>query len=310
MSLLCAILGLNYSNKTMTKKSTHPIKVRTALIIPKEEFKSQIIEQISQGKQFGIKNITTENQLSAIEKEFDIWDDYNNELLKSSFNNTGNEYRNSYKSSGQMIGVSEVMRGISIHNTQYRLKTLKERIEAKINELESLLAKVNLIHSEVEETRTTIAEKEASIYSKDTVFIIHGHDDSMKKAVQLFISRAGLKDIVLHEQPDKSRTVIEKLIEEGNSASYVIALLSPDDTQEDGTVRARQNVVLEIGYFIGRLGREKVRLLRKGEVVIPSDLQGILFENFDNEGAWRIKILKEMHAVGLPIDLTNAVQKF
>jgi predicted nucleotide-binding protein len=60
---------------------------------------------------------------------------------------------------------------------------------------------------------------------------------------------------------------------------------------------------LEIGYFIGRLGREKVRLLRKGEVVIPSDLQGILFENYDNEGAWRIKLLKEMQAAGLPIDL-------
>jgi predicted nucleotide-binding protein len=125
----------------------------------------------------------------------------------------------------------------------------------------------------------------------------------MKKAVQLFLTRANLKDIVLHEQPDKNRTVIEKLIEEGNSAAYVIALLSPDDTQEDGTVRARQNVVLEIGYFIGRLGREKVRLLRKGEVVIPSDLQGILFENYDNEGAWRIKLLKEMQAAGLPIDL-------
>jgi predicted nucleotide-binding protein len=209
-----------------------------------------------------------------------------------------------------MIGVSDVMRGVNTKNPQYRLRILIETVDVKVTELESLLAKVNLIHSEVEQTITTTALQEATISEKDTVFIIHGHDDAMKKAVQLFLTRANLKDIVLHEQPDKNRTVIEKLIEEANSAAYVIAILSPDDIQEDGTVRARQNVVLEIGYFIGRLGREKVRLLRKGEVVIPSDLQGILFENYDNEGAWRIKLLKEMQAAGLPIDLATAVQKF
>jgi predicted nucleotide-binding protein len=293
----------------MSKKQTTE-RPRTALIIPKESFKSQLIEQISQGKQFAIKNITTEQQLTEVEKQFDQWDDYNTELLKSSFNNSINEYRSAYSNTGSMIGVSDVMRGVSIHNPQHRFRTLTERIDVKITELESLLSKVNLIHSEVETTRPAMAIQDAATISNDTVFIIHGHDDAMKKAVQLFLSRAGLKDIVLHEQPDKNRTVIEKLIEEGSSAAYVIALLSPDDIQEDGTVRARQNVVLEIGYFIGKLGREKVRLLRKGDVVIPSDLQGILFENYDDQGAWRIKLLKEMQAVGLPIDLGTVVQKF
>jgi predicted nucleotide-binding protein len=294
----------------MSKKTTRQTRERTALIIPKEEFKSQLSDQIIQGKQFVIKDITTEELLINAEKKFDFWNAYNNELLKSSFNNAVNEYRQAYNSSGQMIGVSDVMRGVNTKNPQYRLRILIETVDVKVTELESLLAKVNLIHSEVEQTITTTALQEATISEKDTVFIIHGHDDAMKKAVQLFLTRANLKDIVLHEQPDKNRTVIEKLIEEANSAAYVIALLSPDDIQEDGTVRARQNVVLEIGYFIGRLGREKVRLLRKGEVVIPSDLQGILFENYDNEGAWRIKLLKEMQAAGLPIDLATAVQKF
>jgi predicted nucleotide-binding protein len=294
----------------MSEKVTQPERERTALIIPKEEFKSRLIEQISQGKQIDIKSIKTEGQIVDMEKRFDLWNDYNIELLKSAFNFPANEYRNAYNSSGQMIGVKDVMRGVNIHHPQYKLKTLNERLEAKITKLESLLAKVNLIHSEIETTNIAVAAQEAAIIANDTVFIIHGHDDSMKKSVQLFLSRAGLKDIVLHEQPDKNRTVIEKLIEEGSSAAYVIALLSPDDTQEDGTVRARQNVVLEIGYFIGRLGRENVRLLRKGEVVIPSDLQGILYENFDNEGAWRIKLLKEMQAAGLPINLATAIQKF
>jgi predicted nucleotide-binding protein len=187
---------------------------------------------------------------------------------------------------------------------------LNESVDVKITELESLLGKVNLIHSEIENSRISAEIQEAAIRSNDTVFIIHGHDDEMKKDVQLFISRAKLNGIVLHEKPDKNRTIIEKLIEEGNSAAYVIALLSPDDTQEDGTIRARQNVVLEIGYFIGRLGREKVRLLRKGDVVIPSDLQGILYEIYDEKGAWRINLLKELQAAGLPIDSKEVIEKF
>lgn len=143
-----------------------------------------------------------------------------------------------------------------------------------------------------------------------TVFIIHGHDEEMKRSVQLFLNRAELKDVVLHEQPDKSRTIIEKLIDEGANAGYVIALLSPDDVQGDGTLRARQNVILEIGYFIGKLGRDKVRLLKRGDTEVPSDLQGILFDTYDTAGAWRVKLAKELKSAGLPVNIENVITKF
>ena len=110
----------------MSKKQIQNVRPRTALIIPKEEFKLQLIEQISQGKQFPLKNIVNEQQLSEVEKKFDLWDDYNTELLKSSFNNSINEYMSAYSNSGSMIGVSDVMRGISIHNPQHRFRTLNE----------------------------------------------------------------------------------------------------------------------------------------------------------------------------------------
>ena len=90
----------------------------------------------------------------------------------------------------------------------------------------------------------------------------------------------------------------------------MIALLSPDDLQNDGTARARQNVILEIGYFIGKLGREKVRLLRRGDTNIPSDLQGILYDNYDADGAWRIKLAKEIKAAGLAIDIESIIATF
>jgi len=144
----------------------------------------------------------------------------------------------------------------------------------------------------------------------DKIFIIHGHDNEMKREVQLLLNRANLEDIVLHECPDKGRGIIDKLIEESSSACYVIALLSPDDELADGQTRARQNVILEIGYFLGKLGKERVRLLKKGDIEIPSDLQGILYTPFDSTGSWRIKLLKEMKAVGIEVDVDEVIKKF
>ncbi|MCF8356033.1 MAG: nucleotide-binding protein [Melioribacteraceae bacterium] len=139
----------------------------------------------------------------------------------------------------------------------------------------------------------------------DTVFIVHGHDNELKTEVQLLLTRAGVNNIVLHEQADKGRTIIDKLVDESTGSNYAIALLSPDDKLEDGSTRARQNVILEIGYFIGQLGKERVRLLKKGDTEIPSDLQGILYENYDNAGAWKMKICKELIAVGIFVDIKS-----
>lgn len=142
----------------------------------------------------------------------------------------------------------------------------------------------------------------------NTVFIIHGHDGHLKTEVQLLLHRAGVNNIVLHEQADKGRNIVEKLIEETDSANFAIALLSPDDELNDGTKRARQNVILEIGYFLGKLGKSRVRLLKKGDVEMPSDLSGILYENYDESGSWKIKICKELQAVGIFVDLEAIVK--
>ncbi len=142
------------------------------------------------------------------------------------------------------------------------------------------------------------------------IFIIHGHDIEMKNAVQLVVSRAQLDDVVLHEQPDRGRTVIDKLIEESAHAAYAVALLSPDDALAHGILRARQNVILEIGYFLGKLGKSRVRLLKRGDVEIPSDLSGILYEDYDDGGNWRIKLLRELKAAGIEFDVDKAVEKY
>ena len=146
--------------------------------------------------------------------------------------------------------------------------------------------------------------------STPVVLIIHGHDVEMKRSVQLFVNRAGLQDLVWHEEPDRNRTIIEKLTDESCRPDYVVALLSPDDVLSDGTMRARQNVIFEIGFYLGRLGRDKVRLLLKGNPEIPSDLRGILYDEYDERGAWRMKLAKEIRAAGITINYDRIVDKF
>jgi predicted nucleotide-binding protein len=140
-----------------------------------------------------------------------------------------------------------------------------------------------------------------------TAFIIHGHDALLKTEVQLLMHRAGVQSVVLHEMPDRGRTIIEKLVDETKSAGYAIALLTPDDLTDGGEGRARQNVIMEIGYFLGKLGKERLRMIVKDGVEVPSDLQGILYEKHDANGAWKMKLLKEMRAVGIFVDLTSVV---
>lgn len=157
--------------------------------------------------------------------------------------------------------------------------------------------------------RIVSIRREEKIMGK-RVFIIHGHDNELKTQVQLTLTRAKLEEIVLHECPDKGRTIIDKLEQESDGACYAIALLSPDDELTDGKLRARQNVILEIGYFIGKLGKERVRLLKRGNVEIPSDLQGILYTTYDENGAWKISLLKEMQAVGIELEIDKVIAKY
>lgn len=111
------------------------------------------------------------------------------------------------------------------------------------------------------------------------VFIVHGHDDGARESVARFLERMGLEAIILHEQANQGRTIIEKVVAHSD-VGFAVVLLTPDDEGcvKGGTpeLRARQNVLLELGYFIGRLGRERVCALKSGELEIPSDFAGVV----------------------------------
>ena len=143
----------------------------------------------------------------------------------------------------------------------------------------------------------------------DRAFVVHGHDNAAKESVARFLEKLGIKAIILHEQPSGSRSLIEKL-EHYSDVGFAIVLLTPDDegraraSSEDLRPRARQNVILELGYFIGRLKRARVCALHK-EVDIPSDMLGVVYVPLDEAGAWRYAVARELREVGFSIDMNK-----
>lgn len=138
------------------------------------------------------------------------------------------------------------------------------------------------------------------------VFIVHGHDHGTLQTVARFIERLDLTAIILHERPSEGATIIEKLETHGQ-ASFAVILLTPDDVGSVATEpdklkpRARQNVVLELGYFLGRLGRRRVAALVSKGVELPSDYSGVVYIPLDDQIAWQFHLAKELKAAGLPI---------
>ena len=151
---------------------------------------------------------------------------------------------------------------------------------------------------------------------KENVFIVHGRDLEPAKELKSMLKRFRLNPIILHEQASGSRTVLEKL-EKYSDVGYAFVILTPDDVgalademMADKLLpaflkpRPRQNVVLEFGYFMGLLGRDRVCCLYKGDVELPSDMHGIVYIPFEKSvNECRDKIVKELKAAGYEIEI-------
>lgn len=141
---------------------------------------------------------------------------------------------------------------------------------------------------------------------RNKVFIVHGHNNEIKIDVARTLEKLGLEAIILHEQADGGKTIIEKFEENAFDVGFAVILLTADDEgkakhETDYKDRARQNVVFEMGYFMGKLGRDRVLLLLDKGVEKPGDLDGIVYTSIDEHDEWKYKLVKEMKAVGYPV---------
>ena len=179
--------------------------------------------------------------------------------------------------------------------------TAGERLDAKkLDALEVLFHKLSLEQSEGR-------GEQSDMMDTNKVFLVHGHDEGVKAQVARTLEKLGLEVVIINEKVNAGATIIEK-IERNANVGYGVVLYTPCDEgrpcNENGMQkRARQNVVFEHGYLMGKLGRDHVCALRVNEVEIPSDLSGVIYISMDSN--WKVKLIDEMNAVGFHLDKNN-----
>lgn len=241
-------------------------------------------------------------ELNALEAEID-------QALVATFGANTLDYLRYYPASRFDTGPLNMMYETPLHTVRAAIASSKAKSLALLN------SAVKSLKEQLDEVGASIVASEASQVPRQlmrSVFIVHGHDEGAREMVARFLERIGFKAVILHEQANRGRTVIEK-VEANSEVGFAIVLLTPDDEgrkagDSDFEPRARQNVLLELGYFIGRLGRENVCALKRGNVEIPSDFAGIVWEDMDGSGGWRQGLGRELQAAGHEIDWNKVMR--
>jgi predicted nucleotide-binding protein len=185
----------------------------------------------------------------------------------------------------------------------------KENLRTQIKKLEGLLELLETEHNLSQGQSATLEHSRMG----HTIFLVHGHSEAALHETARYLEKLNQDVVVLREQPNQGRTIIEKF-EDYADVGFAVILMTNDDrggkynvSYDKQMPRARQNVIFEFGYFVGRLGRNRVCALYSEGVEIPSDYSGVLYIPIDEQGAWRMMLAKEMRAAGFPVDMNLAL---
>lgn len=191
----------------------------------------------------------------------------------------------------------------------------KQRLTAEFTSaVNKVAAHVDMLQSESVSSKSPLstASERAVSSVRSKVFVVHGHDEAAKAQVARLMHQINVEFIILSEEPNKGRTIIQKFTDHAADASFALVVMSGDDegrskAQHDAPLkpRTRQNVIFELGYFLSALGPGRVCALTKGGPEIPSDYEGVLYEPMDERGFWRYSVVKELKAAGFNVDANN-----
>lgn len=312
------------------KKVDEPVYPESPLVITRDQFCSFLKEQITKGEELLKINVPVARQAQQgyygldsmsrsrervdydddAEKEFiakySRWNDRNKAIYRTSFEAPESIYYHEYESHiwNHFWGDD------NIKDYKDQIKRLKNHMQGDIER--SDLFKCN-VEKPAELSKVIILEQPA--LSND-IFIVHGHNEEMKQAVARVVTKLGLNPIILHEQANEGKTIIEKFETNAEAINFAIILLSGDDlaasvrdlngvkdeeVRQHLELRARQNVVFEMGYFAGKLGRANVFFLLQDNVTKPGDLDGIVYTAYDTARVWRFELVKELKNAGYKV---------
>jgi predicted nucleotide-binding protein len=244
---------------------------------------------------------------SIAESDYNAWQTLSNEVVVKAFGrNTDKHYSYAAAGPGAVVIVNQ-------QSPAWYENRRRNRLTAKV---EKLAAFVSVLELEIE-VATPIQPANliplSSAPHNSDIFIVHGHDVHSRDEVSKFLEKLRLRPIILHEQPNKGRTIIEKFTD-NTDVGFAVVLLTADDrggAQADSVksqkARARQNVIFELGFFVGKLGRNRVCALYQQGVEIPSDYAGVVYIPLDEAGAWRLALARELRSAEYDIDMNRAV---
>jgi predicted nucleotide-binding protein len=232
------------------------------------------------------------------------WHDYNVELLRRRFNNSA--VAQEYDPQVPIVAFGGP--------TPWKADRddLADDTERRIQRLDSILNRIDLMAGPAPVTPP--GQRAAHAQAVGTqIFVVHGRDTARKQEVARFLERlTGREVLILNELPNHGQTLMEKLERYAEQAAYTVVILTGDDvgglkgSDESQKPRARQNVILELGFFYGRLGRANVSVLFEEGVEAPSDMSGVAYAALDLAGGWKFDLAKDLRAAGVDADLNRA----
>jgi predicted nucleotide-binding protein len=202
----------------------------------------------------------------------------------------------------------------SFTSVQYSLSIFSENTpqtvfdQARIRGVKQAIAILKAAKTEVELTGGIPERGEGPASTGDRIFVVHGHNEARKHEVaRVLRGLTGNEPVILHEQASQGRTIIEKFEDHAADVAFAVVIATGDDIGRaaSGTEehpRARQNVILELGFFFGALGRARVALVYEEGVERPSDIDGIIRIPLDEAGGWKLLLARELEGSGVGID--------
>ena len=261
------------------------------LKLPLDEAKAALAEQIVEGKMLRGTGEEPEVDLDELRQNVSQWRDYNRTWLDRY---VGGELAREYHDTSTHYGF-----GAKLSASQ-EFNFIRRELLSEVGKLESISNRLDLVSTESGEGRATVK----SAGSSGDVFIVHGSDEGKAALVARVIDNStDRKAVILHEQPNGGRTLIEKFEHNAGAAGYAVVILTADDEGamkgRAASPRARQNVVFEMGFFFGLIGRQRACVLYEPGVEKPSDIEGIVYVEWDVAGAWKTKLLSELAHAGI-----------
>jgi predicted nucleotide-binding protein len=260
----------------------------------------ELESRIDLGDELAKRQVSTENDMQTARQEHYTWDEFNTTLIRRSF--TTSKPADDYASHPGIFFV-----GGGPEPLHVQLEDFRRDVATKVRRLRSLKDQLSLYDRAAAPT----PPPSRPVKRGEGVFIVHGRNEAAKQEVARFIRAVTGRDpTILHEQPHQGRTIIEKFEEAAGEIGFAVVLLTADDEgglRGSGELhpRARQNVVFELGFFIGQLGRSRVAVLYEEKVETPTDISGVLWTSL--AGEWKLGLARELQAAGITVDLNKAL---